>query len=198
MHRDGHVRVPPNRIDSGVRSSQSHPSRAHEGRIRLGRGSRRTPRNFPRPGKSRPFQDETIVGGRVHLAPILALGFGFSSRNNACGYNLSTNRSHPMRAIDYFDKGAEANPDRVAILDGTRSYSYREVRALTEQIACAMRAHGLRDEDRAAVYSPNDARVLICMFGLMRAGAAWVPMNSRNATDASVEYMNYVETSWLF
>jgi fatty-acyl-CoA synthase len=103
-----------------------------------------------------------------------------------------------MRAIDYFDKGAEANPDRVAILDGTRSYSYREVRALTEQIACAMRAHGLRDEDRAAVYSPNDARVLICMFGLMRAGAAWVPMNSRNATDASVEYMNYVETSWLF
>jgi len=103
-----------------------------------------------------------------------------------------------MRAIDYFDKGAEANPDRIAILDGARGYSYREVRALTEQIACAMRADGLRDEQRAAIYSPNDARVLICMFGLMRAGAAWVPMNSRNATDASVEYMNYVATSWLF
>ena len=61
-----------------------------------------------------------------------------------------------------------------------------------------MRADGLRDEDRAAIYSPNDARVLICMFGLMRAGAAWVPLNFRNATDASVEYMNYVATSWLF
>jgi fatty-acyl-CoA synthase len=103
-----------------------------------------------------------------------------------------------MRAIDYFDKGAEANPERIAILDGARTYSYREVRALTEQIACAMRADGLRDEDRAAIYSPNDARVLICMFGLMRAGAAWVPLNYRNATDASVEYMNYVATSWLF
>jgi fatty-acyl-CoA synthase len=103
-----------------------------------------------------------------------------------------------MRAIDYFDKGAEANPDRVAVLDGERNYSYREVRALTEQIACAMRAEGLRDEDRAAIYSPNDARVLICMFGLMRAGAAWVPMNSRNAMGANVEYMNYVATSWLF
>jgi fatty-acyl-CoA synthase len=103
-----------------------------------------------------------------------------------------------MRAIDYFDKGAEANPDRVAILDGTRSYSYCKVRVLTMQIACAMRADGLRDEDRAAIFSPNDARVLICMFGLMRAGAAWVPMNSRNALEANVEYMNYVATSWLF
>src|ERR1700689_744573 len=103
-----------------------------------------------------------------------------------------------MRAIDYFDKGAEANLERVAILDGARSYSYREVSALSQQIACAMRFDGLRDEDRAAIFSPNDARVLICMFGLMRAGAAWVPMNSRNAMDANVEYMNYVATSWLF
>ncbi len=103
-----------------------------------------------------------------------------------------------MRAIDYFDKGAEANPERIAILDGARTYTYAELRQKTEQLACAMRAEGLRDEDRAAIYSPNDARVLLCMFGLMRAGAAWVPMNSRNATDASVEYMNYVTTSWLF
>src|SRR5579862_3021694 len=103
-----------------------------------------------------------------------------------------------MRAIDYFDKGAEADPQRVAILDGTRSYTYAEVRTLTQEIAGAMRAAGLRDEARAAIYSPNDARVLICMLGLMRAGAAWVPLNSRNATDASVDYMNYVTTSWLF
>jgi acyl-CoA synthetase (AMP-forming)/AMP-acid ligase II len=103
-----------------------------------------------------------------------------------------------MRAIDYFDKGAEKNPDRVAILDGARSYTYRQVRELTQQIACAMRAEGLRDEDRAAIYSPNDARVLVCMVAMMRAGAAWVPLNSRNAIDATIEYMNYVSTSWLF
>ena len=95
-----------------------------------------------------------------------------------------------MRAIDYFDKGAEANPERIAILDGARTYTYAELRQQTVQLACAMRAEGLRDEDRAAIYSPNDARVLLCMFGLMRAGAAWVPMNSRNAMDANVEYID--------
>jgi fatty-acyl-CoA synthase len=103
-----------------------------------------------------------------------------------------------MRAIDYFDKGAEAFPDRTAIIDRDTRYSYAEMRAHTELIARALRASGLRCEERVAIYSGNDPRVLFCMLGLMRAGAVWVPINYRNALDANVEYMNYVETSWLF
>ncbi len=103
-----------------------------------------------------------------------------------------------MRAIDYFDKGADANPDRTAIIDGDLRIDYREARGITTRIACAMRASGLRSEEAAGIYSPNDARVLLSMLGIMRAGAVWVPINYRNAIDANVEYMNYVEMAWLF
>ena len=103
-----------------------------------------------------------------------------------------------MRAIDYFDKGAEAYPDRVAIIDRDTEYTYRKVRAYTERLARALRAKGLQSGERVAIYSPNDARVLFCMLGLLRAGAVWVPINFRNALNANVEYMKYVETSWLF
>jgi fatty-acyl-CoA synthase len=103
-----------------------------------------------------------------------------------------------MRAIDYFEKGAEAFADRCAIDDGETRCSYRELREATRGIAGALRAGGLRAEERVAIYSPNDARVLFCMLGLLRAGAVWVPINFRNAIDANVEYLNYVETSWLF
>jgi fatty-acyl-CoA synthase len=103
-----------------------------------------------------------------------------------------------MRAIDYFDKGAEAHPDRTAFIDGDARYSYRETKAITERIARAMRATGLRGDETAGIYSPNDARVLFAMFGMMRAGAIWVPINYRNALDANAEYMNYVGMSWLF
>jgi fatty-acyl-CoA synthase len=103
-----------------------------------------------------------------------------------------------MRAIDYFEKGAEAFAERCAIIDGDARYSYRELREVTRRIAGALWASGLRTEDRVAIYSPNDARVLFCMLGLLRAGAVWVPINYRNAIDANVEYLNYVETSWLF
>jgi fatty-acyl-CoA synthase len=105
-----------------------------------------------------------------------------------------------MRAIDYFDKGAEANLDRIAIIaaDTEASWSYREMRAATENIARALWASGLRYQEPAGIYSHNDARVLFCMLGIMRAGAVWVPINYRNAIDANVEYMNYVEMAWLF
>src|SRR5271170_4794518 len=103
-----------------------------------------------------------------------------------------------MPAIDYFDKPAEATPDRTAIIDGDLSYSYSDVPSASERIARAMWAAGLRGEQPVAIYSINDARVLLCMLGLMRAGGVWVPINYRNAPDANVKYLNYVKTSWLF
>jgi fatty-acyl-CoA synthase len=103
-----------------------------------------------------------------------------------------------MRAIDYFDKAAAAYPDRIALVDGHTRLTYRELRDASERAARAMWAAGLRDEDRVAIFSPNDARVMVCMLALMRAGGAWVPINYRNAADANVEFMNYAETCWLF
>jgi fatty-acyl-CoA synthase len=103
-----------------------------------------------------------------------------------------------MRAIDYFDKGADAHPDRIAVLDAASRYTYAETRTITQRIALAMWASGLRGEQTAAIYSHNDPCVLFCMLGIMRAGAVWVPINYRNAVDANIEYMNYVETAWLF
>src|SRR6516164_6197799 len=103
-----------------------------------------------------------------------------------------------MRAIDYFDKGAEANPDRTAVLDGDSQWSYRRMQTATHEIARSLWAEGLRGQEPAGIYSHNDARVLLCMLGIMRAGAVWVPINHRNAIEANVEYMNYVEMAWLF
>jgi fatty-acyl-CoA synthase len=103
-----------------------------------------------------------------------------------------------MRAIDYFDKGADAYPGRIAISDGAIAYTYSETRSMSQRIAQAMCAHGFTDNQRAAIYSPNDARVLICMLGIFRSGAVWVPINYRNAADANVAYLNYVEASWVF
>ena len=103
-----------------------------------------------------------------------------------------------MRAIDYFDKGAEAFPDRIAIIDRDTRYSYRETQQASHRIARAMWSAGLRGEQRVAIFSPNDARILLCMLGLMRAGGVWVPVNHRNALDANVQFLNYSGTSWLF
>jgi fatty-acyl-CoA synthase len=103
-----------------------------------------------------------------------------------------------VRAIDYFDKAAESFPDRIALIDSDTRCTYRELCADSERLARAMRRAGLADEERAAIYSPNDARVMVCMLAFMRAGGTWVPINHRNAIDANADFMNYAETRWLF
>ncbi len=103
-----------------------------------------------------------------------------------------------MRAIDYFDKGADSQRDRVALIDGGNRYTYGETQAITHRIARAMWANGLRGQQPAAIYSHNDARVLFCMLGIMRAGGVWIPINYRNAIDANAEYLKYAEAQWLF
>ena len=90
-----------------------------------------------------------------------------------------------MRAIDYFDKGAEAFPDRVAIVDHATQYSYRQAQEASHKIARALWAGGLVGEEPAAILSVNDPRVLLCMLGIMRSGGVWVTMNPRHALDAS-------------
>jgi len=103
-----------------------------------------------------------------------------------------------MRAIDYFDKGAEAFPDRFAVMDQTTRFTYRDAQEASHKIARALWAGGLRGEEPAAILSINDARVLLCMVGIMRSGGVWVPMNPRNALDANLQYLQYSGTSWLF
>jgi len=103
-----------------------------------------------------------------------------------------------MRAIDYFDRAAEEYAGRTALVDGGILYSYTQLCDATRVLAAALRANGLNAEDRVAIYSLNDARVLVCMLGIMRAGGAWVPINYRNAIDANIEFMKYAEIRWLF
>jgi acyl-CoA synthetase (AMP-forming)/AMP-acid ligase II len=103
-----------------------------------------------------------------------------------------------MRAIDYFDKGAESFPERIVIRDSSGSTTYREMQAVSRRISAALRSAGLRNEERVAIYSPNDPRVLFCMVGLLRAGCVWVPINFRNAIEANAEYMKYAGVSVLF
>ena len=103
-----------------------------------------------------------------------------------------------MRSIDYFDKSAQLHPDRDVLADGDTRRTYAEVQALTFRLARAMRDAGLKRQEPAAIYSPNHASVLVCLLGLWRAGAVWIPVNGRNALDANIAYLNYVRAGWLF
>ena len=103
-----------------------------------------------------------------------------------------------MRAIDYFDRGVDIDPDRLALVEGDKKLTFRELQDLTFQFASALRVNGVKRQEPIAIYGPNHWGVLVCLLGLWRAGETWIPVNARNGLDENIQYMNYVRVAWLF
>jgi acyl-CoA synthetase (AMP-forming)/AMP-acid ligase II len=103
-----------------------------------------------------------------------------------------------MRLIDYFDRGADLYPERHCLHDGTRGWTYREVRAQTHRVANGLLAMGLGRGSKAAVYSPNHAAAYACLLGIVRAGITWAPVNARNALEENLYILNNTDVEVLF
>jgi acyl-CoA synthetase (AMP-forming)/AMP-acid ligase II len=105
-----------------------------------------------------------------------------------------------MRAIDYFDRGHDRDPERPCLIDDAsgETLSFAQVRALTIRIAAALHASGFRDQQPIALYGPNSATMMVALLAIWRANGQWVPVNTRNAIDANAAYLDYVRCGWLF
>lgn len=77
---------------------------------------------------------------------------------------------------------AEREPDRVALIDlgeGERISTYGELDARIDRAAGLVRAAGIAPGERVIVAIGNRTAFLEAMFGVMRAGAVPVPLNTR-------------------
>ena len=88
---------------------------------------------------------------------------------------------HPYQAFPLYDlllRTAARLPDKPAILDGDRSFSYRDLAAHSARFAAALAALGVRIGDRVAILAPNCAEFEIAFYGILRAGAVATTLNS--------------------
>jgi len=78
---------------------------------------------------------------------------------------------------DQVARVAAGSPDAVAIVDGERRVSYAELDRRAEHVAARLRAEGLGAEDVVAVSLPRGAGLLIAELGVLKAGAAFLPID---------------------
>ncbi|MGW6269135.1 non-ribosomal peptide synthetase [Streptomyces sp. NPDC055060] len=78
---------------------------------------------------------------------------------------------------ELFRKVAAGQPDAPALSDGERTLSYAEVDARSDAVAGALRAHGIAPGSRVGVCLDRDADLVIALLGVLKAGAAYVPMD---------------------
>ena len=74
-------------------------------------------------------------------------------------------------------ESAARTPERTALrlLDATLSYSELEQRS--NQVAHVLYDFGVRRGDRVGIYSPKSLEAVISLYGILKAGAAYVPLD---------------------
>ena len=76
-----------------------------------------------------------------------------------------------------FSQQARSTPEMTALADERTELSYRELDALTDRIAAGLRARGIAAGERVALCMPRSVELIAGMLGVMKAGAAYVPVD---------------------
>ena len=78
---------------------------------------------------------------------------------------------------------AATSPDRSALVVGGQEFSFLAIDRASDRLACALQRHGVRRGDRVAVMIENSAEMVISLWGVLKAGAVFVPVNHTTKGD---------------
>lgn len=82
------------------------------------------------------------------------------------------------RAVhELFMDQVERTPDSTAVVFGDVNYSYRELDERSNQLANYLISHDVGVEDVVGLYVERSAEMLVALLAIMKAGAAYVPMD---------------------
>jgi amino acid adenylation domain-containing protein len=74
-------------------------------------------------------------------------------------------------------ESAARYPDRTAVIDGPESISYRELEEASGRLAGELAARGAGPGNRVGLYLDKSLHAIVALWGVLRAGAAYVPLD---------------------
>lgn len=85
----------------------------------------------------------------------------------------------PLLIDDFLLRSADLYPDKLAIVDGQKRFTYSEYQERVFRLAHALRTLGVGQGDRVCMLSPNSHYFLESFFATSLVGAVLVPLNYR-------------------
>ena len=86
-------------------------------------------------------------------------------------------RSGPFLVDQLLRDAAERSPDQVALRVGSESITYSELDAAADRVASALAEQGVGLGDRVGLHLEKSSAAVAALYGTMRAGAAYVPID---------------------
>lgn len=97
----------------------------------------------------------------------------------------------------WFEQQVEQSPDRVAVVFEDQSLTYLELNAHANQLAHFLRTQGIKPEQLVALYVDRSPEMLIGLLGILKAGAAYLPLDPGLPAIAIEQRLQQVQASIL-
>jgi len=85
----------------------------------------------------------------------------------------------PLSPVSFLTRAARVYPNRVAVIHGTRRYTYAQFLERTRRLASALARAGIGKGDTVAILAPNIPEMLEAHNAVPALGAVLCPINTR-------------------
>ena len=85
--------------------------------------------------------------------------------------------------VDLFEEQAEKTSEHIAVVCGDEKLTYSELNKKVNRIAHGLRKAGIRNDDLVAVVTDKSVDMIVMLFGIIKSGAAYVPIDTAYPED---------------
>ncbi len=85
--------------------------------------------------------------------------------------------------FDLLSKRAQQTPEAIALVFGTSKMSYASLEQKSNQVARYLKAKGVQKGDLVPICMERSLMTMVAIFGIMKSGAAYVPIDPTNPVD---------------
>ncbi len=104
----------------------------------------------------------------------------------------------PMSVLEFRDRAASYFGDKVGVIDGDRSLTYRAWAERTHRLANALVGLGVQPGDRVSFITYNTHHLLEAYYGVLEAGAVLNPINIRLAPNEIAYILDHAGSHVVF
>ena len=97
-----------------------------------------------------------------------------------------------------FTRQAQKMPQNLALVNARAAWTYRELDERANQLANYLLANNIQQQDTVAIYSQRSASLVWAILGVLKAGAAFVILDSAYPTSRSLDCLELVQPrAWI-